>query len=348
MKTIFQKNFNNLISSNSTKKNSAPGPRHLPIETLAINQIQQTISYSGIDYSSPIPSTFLLRINNLRQIENYSFLFCRDGLFSLLDFFHKHPNPNGIKTILLINSVLASFVPTSWLSNILFYEFGLHNQLNYRSISQEKNSLLIKGFLLSSDCQSLERYAATISLIKKSSLKKFEQVKIYFCCREDYFLNSSWERDNDHTKRLIYFYPQLFRLLEEHPNVDFLTYNDLLSIKNYHLFHYLDLNAKAHYISDDYIDFSLLSRGVIPLEKLNNKAILHNQFIPLSPYHGYSILTPNEIIQASVSSEVKKIDTLKKQLKLSTSDTLSFDFFSYIYRTYQFKRGISIKKFKIT
>lgn len=323
MKTIYQKNYKNIFD-HYREYNTSVFHYEREFELLSrIEKAVQTISQRGEHYYNPIPSIFLLKINCLKLISFYPAVFCRDGLFTLLNFFQRFPTPGSCKTIMLIKADFISYVPASWHKHIVFYEFGMFQGLNNLTLNEPCNSLIIKG--LSTDFTNLNP-----AMVKKILEKKYDKVKILLFNRNNHFLNKDWVGDKENVHRLESFYPQLYSSLKNQTNFEFLDLDDLRQLKNYHHYKFFDIGNKNYYIGDDYIDFFLLSKGAIPDCKLENRKTGGNEIISLSPYHGYRLLKYEDIKRESLGSETTNIEIVKSKLEIKPNEELDTKFNNYI------------------
>ena len=312
----------------------------------ATNNKKLTISHWGGHYSNPLTPVFLYQVASLSQLEPHPFLFCRDGFFCLIDFFHRFPSPRELKTILIINATFSEHIPTAWQKNVLFYELGLLPQFNYKGYESTQDSLILKGALLTSDRESTDLNANILEKIKSVRPSKFKKIKVCLWSRDDYFLNNRWAFDADQSKRLNNFFPKLHEIFSSQMDVEFLDFPSLLNLKSYHRYTYIDILPKAHYISDDFTDFVLLSRGVNPENKLEKISLDKEEFIALSAYHGYRILPFNGIDERKVGKAESDLILIKRKFDIEANDKLTSDFFAYLGHIFKFENS-GIKQFSV-
>lgn len=293
MKTIYQKNYNKVYSEYS---NNSGEFRNLTLDekflddSVLMKDFFSTLSYWSSPYSNPMNSGFIGKVNNLNAFKNIETFFCRDGLFFLIHFFLKFPAPGSLRTVLIVNLIYAEIVPRAWMKNVVFYERGTFSIIkNYNW--ENRDSLIIKCVLFDQEFETKNQNdLLKIEKLKRIDFSKYKKVKIFMWQRNDGFLNYSWGGDKFFAKRLNKFYHEMLVYLSKFKNVEFIDYDQLSSLKNYHTYCFYDLNAKWAYVGDDYLDYLLLSRGVIPLDKGQRRSIFIEQFIPLSPHHGFRLL----------------------------------------------------------
>lgn len=350
MKAIYQKNHKKILQFFNEESTSFV-PKNEPLKSLnGTNELIEkrtiTLSYWAGDYSNPIKNIFLYQVSNLKQISSFPFLFCRDGVFCVIDFFHRHPSPSNIKTILILNYNVAKLVPTSWQKNVVFYELGEYSVFNYQQVENDEKSIIIKGSLLTSTGENLDESEKILKKLNAINLKKFKKIKLFLWSRDDYFLNKQWSQDLDYSRRMNQFYPKLISMLSDFPDVEFVDYMGLNNLKSYHRYCYLDILPKINYISDDLTDFLLLSRGVRPYEGKEQVEINPRDFIPLSAYHGYRLVPSSELDAQEVGCEQSNLSKIKNKLNINSSDDLSADFFVYLHQSEKFVLQKSLKVFK--
>lgn len=308
MKAIYQKNFKKIIraaTSSSLFQPYHPDRRR----ARALEKYVFTLAYWGIPHSNPFTSTFLYNIHSLSELKKYPVLFCRDGLFTLLDFFHRFPNPVNTTTILITHFDLVSFIPTAWVKNILFYEYGLMNQLNYLGRPVKRDSLLIKICQLSSD--KAEDYIQTLEKLKELPLKNFKKIRFFCWSRDDLFLTPPWSRDKDFCERMNSFTPELLKIIKTHNDAKFIDFSTMLSLKDFHKYNYLDQNKKQFYVMDDHLDFLALSQGAQPCQTVKGAPFAQGSFFPLSPYHGFRIIESSELDTSKIGWELGSVKNLR-------------------------------------
>lgn len=351
MKATYLKNYKKVIqaffeNSISFIANNEPVGFHQYIDE-ATNNKKLTISHWGGHYSNPLTPVFLYQIKTLSQLAPHPILFCRDGFFCLIDFFHRFPSPRELKTIFIINSAFSEHIPSAWKNNVVFYELGLLPQFNYKDYEATQDSLIIKGALLTSDRESTDLNAYILEMIQSVRPSKFKKIKVCLWSRDDYFLNNRWAFDADQSKRLNNFFPKLHEMFYSQKDVEFLDFPSLLNLKSYHRYSYLDiLPTKAQYIGDDLTDFVLLSRGVFPVTKLEKVSLDKEEFIPLSAYHGYRILPFSKIDDSKVSKADADLTLIKKKFAIEPNDNLTSDFFAYLGNIFKFE-NVGIKHFSV-
>lgn len=101
-------------------------------------------------YFSRLRPLFSFEIKSLNGLNSFSHVLFRDGIVFLLRFFINHPNPQGIKTKILIDRELAFCVPQPWRDHVLLYDVVMKpkdaNQchvFSYDSLSKAKNIVII-------------------------------------------------------------------------------------------------------------------------------------------------------------------------------------------------------------
>lgn len=349
MKAIYQKNYKKTLrhflqGSKAFLLKSEPFDHSRFADDFVKNKAL-TISHWGDFYSNPIRSVFLYQVLSLSQISDCQFLFCRDGLFCLLDFFHRNPDPGGLQTILILNYQFLKFIPARWRKNVVFYQMGVYSAFNYKSIEDSEQSLILKGAVLSSYRVNIDNDNSIIEELRKIDLKRFKKIKVYIWSRDDYFLNNQWIQDTDFSSRLNHYYPALLDSLKKHSDIEFTDYIGISSLKSIHRYKFLEISPKINYISDDYIDYSLLSKGALPFEAIKEVKIDENDFIPLSAYHGYRIVPSGEIDYQYIGSEITHLENVKKKMNLGPAVHLSSSFFMYVKQAYKIKNEPLFKKF---
>lgn len=349
MKATYQKNHKKVLKFYELNKidfNVIYDAADAYHESEDVNKKSQTISHWGGTYSNPFCNLFLYKINSLEQLEISDVVFCRDGLFSLIDFFYKFPRPQNLRTTLMINSTFQEFIPLAWLKNVVFYEIGLHSLLNYIPIEDKRDSLIVKGALLAGNGTDVKFQEEILAQLAKIKLAKYKKVKIFLWGRENYFLNDQWLGDNDYTNKLNSFYPKLMELTKKHSNVSFTNFSEMMSLKNYHHYKYVDLNKKEYYIGDDYIDFLFLSKGILPEKQMEKKKISNDSFFALSAYHGIHLIGAENLVEKKISSKAKSISSILEKFELKSAYPLNFEVYRYIACRYDFEYTSGVREFE--
>ncbi len=235
-------------------------------------------------YSSPLIHINLHDLHSAEQINYFQQVLVRDGLFPILDFFNRHPDPKFFKPIFIFHKNFADYIPIKWQRNVLFYDFAFLPESKLMQHFFAHDSLLIKGIYNYNvfDLEKLE-YLLSTSM-------NFKNIFLSLNLLDNPFLNKKWEGNS-----LLYdFSKTIDNLKRKFPNfekIELITYEQLFKIKNLNEFKFVDLNKKFHYYSDEYLNFYLIKNGAIPheVELIPKPQSTSGHLVRITPLHGVFI-----------------------------------------------------------
>ena len=239
-------------------------------------------------YYSPLNHINLFQIVDPLQLAVMGFALVRDGLFTLIDFFHRFPTPKDFKTVLIIHNQFKEFVPAKWESKILFYEFEINNE--FYNNKKYNDQLIIKGSLTAGIFGN-DYFFNFISELKKAKTKK----KLLVCLspRQNYFLRDQWSGDVDFAEISNDFMKRMYQEAANGFEIEFICWKDFFSMSDLHCYEFWDANKKSNVYVDDYSDFYLFKKGAKPYKMKDDSVFKRNQddfIIPLTHTHGLRIL----------------------------------------------------------
>ncbi len=318
MKAIYQKNYNLFLKKIVTEKQLSPvvgldngfwngkSPR-ISHTTYSINQSWKQ------PYGSPLFHINLHDLHSPEQIHHLPFVLVRDGLFLLLDFFNRFPDPKVFHPIFLICSIHASFIPEAWHKKVLIYDFVFSPESKVGKIKSKGRKFLVKG-MYNDDLVDYENLLEKInycSELGKTSVALFMQ--------ENPFLHLKWQ-GNELIFSFANFMEKLKSNLKYKENVEFLTYEQMYKMKDLSEIEFADENIKENYYIDEYLNFFLLKNGAKPLEKdLGGKIAWNGKFTRLTSVHGIFI---HEFYELNLN---KKLAKFSVDLNILTEKEASFN-----------------------
>lgn len=83
--------------------------------------------HSEVYYSELCP-IFTYEILKYESLNLFGLIQLRDGICFILDFFLKHPNPENLRTKLIVNSKLRFLIPEAWRKNVYFVKLASTNK----------------------------------------------------------------------------------------------------------------------------------------------------------------------------------------------------------------------------
>lgn len=237
------------------------------------NTFLMEMSPYSIEYFLPVNSIFLFEENNKHLLSSQDYFLIRDGLYTLLNFFHYHPTPENISSIFLIHQRLSSFVPLAWKKQVAYYNYDLPN-------AQANKNIILSG-LFNNNFVSLDAFEKKLDQVKKTSPNSQDFLSL-LTHRSDLFIG-----ENDLGLSHIFFFCKLL-MKKLGTQIDFLTVNQIESLQ-LNEYSFVDFNENLLTIADDYMIHLFLSKGVPPLfspiiEKFNDDVV-----IPCSPHHSLRI-----------------------------------------------------------
>ena len=274
--------------------------------------LQPALHPCSIKYTAPILPINLFEVANISYLNLFPVVLVRDGLFSMIDFFHRYPVPDEIKTLLIINAQFIPFVPSAWNDQVGFYNNILTENNNYST--REPSFILVKSIM------SQSFFSMNFLEKKLLSLKDSEKKILFFIPeREDLFMGHDWV-NNPFCYDVL---QKIFTILGS--KAQMITWTDLLGLSNLEEGRVLDLNESLLGFNDDYLNHHLISRSCFPLEESVSKNEGHGYFIPYSFYHGISIFEADRCGQLCDETNL-----MKKTLKVPRDKILSKDFCEFI------------------
>lgn len=259
-------------------------------------------------YVSSLIHVNLYEVTVLEQINRLPLMLVRDGLFTLIDFFNRFPNPKDIPGIMIVHNSLRDFIPAKWRRKVAFYEFEYRKTTE--GLFQEKNNqVLIKANVT----EGLFDYDQAVKQVLELKKKKYEKYNFFFFNRMNFFLIDQW--DNDYrTIDYVLSQSKFINFLEkEKLNYEFHTWKEFFNAQGTHQYDCLDLNFKEKYYIDDYVNYQFARKGATPLNLIHQKITSANTtdiYVPLSHFHGIRVLSQ----EPSYNSQ--KADEIFKNLKL--------------------------------
>lgn len=312
MTATYQNNFKKLVKHLKkplTELTLNYDPRAYPNHE---HQLLHSTLWHGFDpwkdnYSSPLTHICLYQVTNISQIEDLPTILVRDGLFMLLEFFLRSPNPKKLKGMILVHRCLRDYVPEAWRSKTLFYE------IEYRGSEENIFKTKNKQVLLKANItDGIFDYEIAKSKILELKKLKYEKFNFFFFNRSNPFLVLDW--DNDH-RTIDYVTSQnsfIAFLEKEKIKHEFLTWQDYFHVPSIHQYDCLDLNFKEKYFIDDFSNYFFLKKGATPISLQEVKGNESDLYVPISAFHGIRVLGKeppfNQIKANEIHKNLKKMD----------------------------------------
>jgi hypothetical protein len=318
MKAMYQNNFNRLNKYIQTPDKTLAhfNPWAYPYHD---EKLTHAFLYHGFDpwkdlYSSYLNHVSLYQVNYAKQISSLPFLLVRDGLFTMLEFFHRCPNPKEVPGVLLIHNCLRDFIPDKWRSKVLFYEFEYKNFAT-RKFQLKNNEVLLKANIDS----NFFDYEKTFQLICELKAKGYKKFNLFFFLKQNHFLSQEWAFDYLLNEYVLDQSKFLERLKKANIQFEMHTWKEFFNCQNMHLYDCYDLNSKEKYYIDDFSNYTFLKKGAEPLNLVRVKGNRSDLFVPTSSFHGIRILGSEPQYQT------KKITEIYKDLKMFDLEKMKFD-----------------------
>lgn len=223
-------------------------------------------------YFSPLNHISLFTVKNLAALSYFNKVLVRDGLLSLKLFFLRNPDPQGLKTKLIVHKSFGQFIPDRWKENIIFYQFKLMN----KEEDSKKRLILI----LHPD----EKHCPNSFLEKKLTqydLARYEEIKCLIT--EPKTLESSGFTQKDH-------FEKIKTILKVTNNNCEVTTLDEITPKDISESAYLEINPFNYLYADCYIRWFFLFHGATPLDSNLFQTHPENSFdFKVSPHHAISV-----------------------------------------------------------
>lgn len=255
-------------------------------------------------YSSPLTHINLYQVTNISQISELPTVLVRDGLFMLMEFFARSPNPKKMDGLILVHKTLRDYVPEVWRSKTLFYEFEFKG-LKDNIFKIKNNQIIIKANIT----EGIFDYDLAMKKILEIKKQKYEKINFFFFNRSNPFLARDW--DGDHrTIEYIESQSKFITFLEkEKIQHEFLTWREYFHVQGMHQYDCLDLNFKEKYYIDDFSNYFFMKKGATPQNLAQVKGSDDDIFVSLSPFHGIRILSKEASYDQSKANEIYR--TLK-------------------------------------
>jgi hypothetical protein len=279
-------------------------------------------------YASPLVHINLYQVTTAKQINSLPFFLVRDGLFTLLDFFHRLPNPKLAPGIMFIHNSLKDYVPPIWRAKVIYYEFEYRNLET--NVFQQKNK---EVFIKANVTQGIFDYDLAMKKVLELKKLKFNKFNFLFFNRSNVFLAKEWDSDYL-TIEYVRTQAKFINFLEkEKIDYEFLTWKEFFHIQGAHQFSCLDLNYKEKHYIDDFTNYHFLKKGMTPLNLSSMKGHESDLYVPITSFHGIRILGQAPTINSA------KGDEIFKNLKLMNVSSEKCD-----YGAFQMFNEVSEKK----
>jgi hypothetical protein len=289
MTAIYQNNFNKVkkLINKATSLSLNFDPRAYPHHE---HEFIHSSLIHGLDpwkdsYSSPLIHINLYQVTVPAQINSLSYFLVRDGLFTMIDFFVRCPNPKNVNGILLIHNCLREYVPALWRPKVLFYEFE-YRKPEENIFKQKNRHVLIKANVT----KELFDYDLAMKKILELKKQKYEKYFFFFFNKSNPFLAVKWDLDYltiDYVASQSKF---INFLIYEKIDYEFLTWKEYFHIPGMQQYDCLDLNFKEKHYIDDFTNYFFIKRGCDPYNPIKAKGNNSDEYIPLSGFHGIRIL----------------------------------------------------------
>lgn len=237
------------------------------------NKFLIEMSPYSMEYFLPLHSIFLFGENNKNLLGSQDYFLVRDGLYTLLDFFHHNPTPEGIGSIFLVHQRLSSFVPTAWRKQVAYYNYEVQR-------SQIKNKIILSG-LFNNNFVSLDDFEKKLNTLKTNHPHINDYMSL-LTHRSDIFIG-----ENSTGLSHIFLYCKVL-MKNLGTQIDFLTAEQAESLPLYE-YSFADFNENLLTIADDYIIHLLLSKGVTPLFSTALEKFSNDVIIPCSSHHNLRV-----------------------------------------------------------
>jgi glycosyltransferase involved in cell wall biosynthesis len=220
--------------------------------------------YSG----GAVPAIFLHFLRDLQELNSEKITVARDGAIPLLQFFQRHPTPDGIKTRVAVHEELLSCVPPPWQSVIA----------SYRVVSRQPQSGKASSvFLFGLNTKGAISLASCTAALKKNATRISQSKKRFLYLPTRFFS----EADDDQTNLQIA--QKIFASLG--PGTQVVNWNRLPDLRGSSRCFAVDLGEKM-IVADPSLLHSLGKMGIF----LDAKAVAKGeQLLPLSPHHGLAV-----------------------------------------------------------
>lgn len=282
---------------------------------------------AGMYYSQLAPCSYrpfisvsidLAVIKNTQNISFVPYLFVRDGLFTLLNFFDTFSTPEDVDTVLIIHENLASIIPEAWQNNVIYFRFHLSP---VKKNNLERHSALIVKGILTESFFSLDFFERQMKLL----LEKHDFEKIVFCFtakKNDIF--SYGKREDEHQA---FFRPEVFNCIAKAAGdrAIFVDWEELQDMPLSKTAVFVDLNEKLVNTADDYTSNYLISKSCLPvtIQRKTREIAEDEFFIRISPEHGI-VLSDRPCVEEGMLNE--KISKMKKIFKYEPGKLFKSDF----------------------
>lgn len=269
------------------------------------------VVYPGINwYFSPVNAVNLYEFPDLEIFKKIPFVTVRDGLFSLLYFFHLIPEPTGIQTKFVIHESLVNFVPEAWVPNILLWRHEI-DTFN-KPYSDLKRDLIVTANL-DQFSFTKERYVQMLEESKKfADEKELKNIKMLLFCRRNPHLLSREDQSRYYAQRTA----EAAEILGSTGKIKFTTWKKLRASNETNLAYVHDYNSQAPFHLDSFLNHMFWSSGCLPTI---TKSIKRNDesafFVRHSNHHGITIhseLPDQYVNKTAIIEEMKKNLGVKK------------------------------------
>ena len=250
---------------------------------------------------------FIGTLQNSAIVDGLSLVKARDGLYSLLWFFHQRPTPAKFKGNLLVHRSLGAFVPKAWRKQTGYYRLGgleSFEKTGAESFSSNENfeELLLVGAISEAFCSLvalesfLKRIKNELSTERLAGLKKTAFLPVRSAPGAD-------DSDRYQTE----FVLTLARELGS--DIQILNWKKFNAIDNFKKARLIDFNDGS-LCADNYLVHSALSRGARLLFD-DEKPQAGEICIELSPFHAAYIREELPDFNFELPSNQEKIRIMK-------------------------------------
>ncbi len=231
-------------------------------------------------YSSPLFHINLHDLHSAEQINHLPFVLVRDGLFLLLDFFHRFPDPKYFKPIFLIHSSLVKFVPDAWLKKVLAYDFAYLPESKVGVLEPANKSFLLKG-MFNTEIFNDEKF---FNLVERYAKKGKTYVALFMT--DNPFIHAKW-KGNEMLFHFANLISEIKGKLKKNDNVEFITYEKMYKLQDLNEFEFCDFNNKVNYYIDEYLNFFLFKNGcALGESELRKTEKFSGHFTRVTSMHG--------------------------------------------------------------
>ena len=259
-------------------------------------------------YSSRLTHINLYQVTVAKQINKLPSILVRDGLFTLIDFFIRCPNPKLIHGIFIVHNCLRDFIPDKWRAKVLFYEFEYRNDFT-KSFQQKNNQVLLKANVTN----GIFDYTEALKIALDLKNKGYEKLHLFFFNKSNHFLATEWDADYRTNDFVLSQSAFLNALSKEKIQYETNTWKEFFNAQGTHQYDCYDLNYKEKFYIDDFSNYYFLKKGATPLYMETMKANSSDLYVPLSNFHGVRVFSTEP------KYESKKIDTILKNLSMFNS-----------------------------